>query len=113
MPQTEIRVFRSGKGEIPVYEFLRHLRTRFPKAHAKVLAAIGELAQNGNQLREPLAKYLEEGIFELRVRLSKINYRVLYGFSGRNIAILTNGFTKEDTVPPKYIDTAIRMMDLC
>jgi hypothetical protein len=40
--------------------------------------------------------------------MGSVNYRVLYFFHGRNVAIVSHGFTKEDEVPSKEIEQAIR-----
>ncbi len=59
-------------------------------------------------LRRPEADYLRVGIYELRVRLSTINYRSLYFFHGRTAAVLSNGIVKERAVPAEEIDLAVR-----
>jgi phage-related protein len=56
----------------------------------------------------PIADLLRDGIYELRVRAGRVNYRILYFFHGRNIAVVSHGITKEDRVPAKEIDLAIR-----
>jgi len=73
-----------------------------------------ELARNGNQIRRPLGAYLRDGVFELRVKLTTINYRILYGFdpNARNVVVLTHGFTKEKEVPKREIELAILCMKL-
>ena len=110
MPQTEIRVYRTKGNEQPLVEWLSMLEARFPKAYKKCLAAIRELASKGNELRRPLAEYLQDGIYELRVRDRRVNYRMLYAFNGKNIVVLTHGFTKEGRVPPAHIETAVQIM---
>jgi phage-related protein len=65
------------------------------------------LREVGNQLRRPESDYLREGIYELRTRHERINYRVLYFFSGHNIAVLSGGLVKEDVVPDSDIKKAI------
>jgi phage-related protein len=37
-----------------------------------------------------------------------VNYRILYFFHGRNLAILGHALTKEDKVPKADIERAIR-----
>jgi hypothetical protein len=37
-----------------------------------------------------------------------VNYRILYFFHGRNLAILGHALTKEDKVPKTGIERAIR-----
>ena len=112
MPQTEINVFRKADGDAPLIDWLGTLKTRFPKAHVKCLAAILNLSQNGYALRRPVADYLRDGIRELRTKAGGVNYRILYSFNGKNVAILTNGFTKTDRVPPAQIELAIERMAL-
>lgn len=45
------------------------------------------------------AAYLEDDIYELRFRLGRVNYRILYFFHGREAAVLSNALTKEDIIP--------------
>lgn len=78
------------------------------KAYAKGMGRVRRLAALGHELRRPEADYLEEGIYELRWRLQTVNYRVLYFFQGRDTAVLSHGFTKEDRIPPREIDLALR-----
>jgi phage-related protein len=53
----------------------------------------------GHELRRPEADLLRDGIYELRARLGTVNYRVLYFFHGRNVAVLAHAITKEDEIP--------------
>jgi putative component of toxin-antitoxin plasmid stabilization module len=48
------------------------------------------------------------GLYELRVGLRGQNYRMLYFFHGAVAAVLTHGLIKEDRLPPKDIERAIR-----
>jgi phage-related protein len=66
------------------------------------------LAQFGHELRRPLADFLRDGVYELRIRKGRVNYRILYFFHGRNLAILGHALTKEDKVPKIDIERAIR-----
>ncbi len=50
---------------------------------------------------------MRDDIYELRVALQGINYRVLYFFHGREAVILSHGLVKERVVPPKEIERAI------
>ena len=70
--------------------------------------AIRLLAQLGHELRRPLADYLEEDIYELRIRRGRVNYRILYFFHGQNIAILAHGLVKEDVIPQADLTRAIK-----
>lgn len=112
MPQTQVRVFRDAQGRIPLKEWLDALEIEEPKAHAKCLKFVLLLSQMGSELRRPQADSLRDGIHELRASRRGVHYRLLYFFSGRNIAILSHGIAKEDVVPDKEIDAAIRRMKL-
>ena len=61
----------------------------------------------GHDLRRPEADILRNGIYELRARHERVQYRLLYFFHGKNVAILAHALTKEDTVPAIDIDRAL------
>ena len=61
----------------------------------------------GHELRRPEADLLRDGIYELRARLGTVNYRVLYFFHGRNIAVLAHAITKEQEIPNTQINRAL------
>lgn len=114
MPATEVRAFRDADrdGTVPVQDWLDELEHREPKAHAKCLARILELADKGNQMRRPHADYLCEGIYELRATLGKDQYRLLYFFFGTNVVAVSHGITKEKEVPSEEIELAISRKNL-
>jgi phage-related protein len=66
----------------------------------------------GNELRRPEADYLRDGIYELRFKHMRVNYRVLYFFHGQSAVVLSHGLQKEKIVPPKEIDLALDRMNL-
>ena len=53
------------------------------------------------------ADHLRNGIHELRAKSGRVNYRVLYFFHGRNVAILAHALTKEAEVPAAAIKRAL------
>ena len=115
MPRTAVLVYRDGPGtKPPLTEWLETLRKPERKAYAKCLAYIKLLEQDGCALRPPASKYLGEGmdLYELRIRVGSVNYRLLYFFCGKDIACLSHGLTKEDVVPDTDIQIAIRRMKL-
>jgi phage-related protein len=65
------------------------------------------LAQFGHELRRPHADILRDGIYELRAKRGHVQYRILYFFHGRNVALLAHALTKEDKVPAIDISRAI------
>ena len=107
MPQTRLILFKEASGTAPVVEWLQELRRRDKKVYAKCQATIELLAELGHELRRPTADYLRDGIHELRPKSGRVNYRILYFFHGKNVAILASGLTKEAEVPPLEIDRAI------
>jgi phage-related protein len=85
------------------------LKTLQPKHRAKCLKWIGILRAFGRELRRPESDYLRDGIYELRVRLQSISYRILYFFYGNQVVVLTDGLKKEKEVPGRDIDRAIEL----
>lgn len=106
MPPTEVRAFRHGAGEVPILRWLDDLAERDPRAYVKCLAVIQRLAAEGHTLRRPTADVLRDGVYELRLRCGTVQYRILYFFSGRNVATLSHGLTKEAKVPERDIGLA-------
>lgn len=96
-------VFFAEKGSSPVLDWLETLPAR---VRAKALVRIERLAELGHELRRPEADYLSNGIYELRWRFQSVNYRILYFFHGREVAVLANGLTKEGAIPRSEIDSA-------
>lgn len=107
MPATQLYYYEEN-GEVPVYQWLKELGRTDKKALANCLAKIRLLAFEGHQLRRPHTDYLRGGIYELRAKRGRVQYRILYFFHGQNIALLTHGLTKEKKVPSIDIERAIR-----
>ncbi|MDP8982170.1 MAG: type II toxin-antitoxin system RelE/ParE family toxin [Acidobacteriota bacterium] len=66
------------------------------------------LAVSGHELRRPIADYLKNGIYELRIKRGHVNYRILYFFHGRGLAVLNHALTKEGTIPSSDLKRALR-----
>ena len=108
MPQTEVYFYQEDADDVPVLDWLRELNRRGERrAVNKCQALFGRLAKAGHELRRPEAAPLRDGIYELRAKVGRVNYRVLYFFHGRGIALLTHGLTKEKAVPDADIDRAV------
>ncbi len=104
MPETHVVFYREDDGRVPVLEWLDELpRNALVKCRVK-LARLREL---GHELRRPESDYLRDGIYELRIRLQRVNYRLLYFFHGTTAAVVSHGIVKERRVPPKEIDAAV------
>jgi phage-related protein len=107
MPQTDVLFYQEAEGDVPVLDWLCALADKNPRAAEKCQAAIERLAELGHELRRPAADLLRDGVYELRVRVGRVNYRVLYFFHGRGVAVLAHGLTKEKQVPKADIKRAI------
>jgi phage-related protein len=109
MPQTQVVFYQETDGEVPVLEWLTRLVKQNRKGYANCVARIGQLAASGYELRRPAADYLTDGIYELRAKHIRVQYRILYFFSGQNVAILAHAITKEEeAVPAIDIERALR-----
>jgi len=75
MPAVEVVFYREDDGTVPVIEWLEGL---IPKAKDKCFVCLRRLEQLGHELRRPMADHLRDGIYELRIGLHGINYRMLY-----------------------------------
>jgi len=82
----------------PVENYLKELPVN---QRAKALAFIGLLEEEGPNLRRPYADLLEDGIHELRIKLTGTQVRILYFFCYQNFIILTNVFDKHSKKVPK------------
>ena len=93
---------------MPVMNWLRALLKTNERAWSHCRARIELLAQFGHELRRPAADYLRDGIYELRAKQGHVQYRLLYFFHGRQVAILAHSLTKEDRIPNADIERAIK-----
>src|SRR5579864_9568348 len=104
MPKTKVVFYKEDDGSVPILGWLDELNE---KALDKCRVRIERLEELGHELRRPEADILRDGIYELRVGLQHVNYRMLYFFHGRMAAVVSHGLVKEDEVPPKEIDKAL------
>jgi phage-related protein len=109
VPETTV-FFYKDDDSVPVKEWLDQLRRKDKQAFAQCVAAIRRLALLGHELRRPKADFLRDGIYELRAKKGRVNYRVLYFFHGRNAALLAHALTKEDVVSDADINRALERM---
>src|SRR3972149_6885753 len=107
MPATEVIYYCEADGSVPVLDWLREIGRRDRRAAVKCLARIDALRQQGHELRRPLADYLRDGVYELRIRMARVQYRILYFFHGQNAVVLAHGLVKEKEVPELEIDRAL------
>ena len=98
MPEFEIIFYEKEDGTMPAQDFLDSLDE---KMRAKMILTVDMLQKNGNSLREPYSKPLDDGIMELRAVVGTNISRVLYFFVIGQKVILTNGFIKKTQKTPK------------
>ena len=108
MPDWEIYYYRNQKGVEPVKEFINKHRV---KDQVKLFDWISRLEALGPNAARPLVDYLGDDIYELRVKLSDAESRVLYFYMFQNCIILTNawdkkGSAKSRTEYKKHIEKA-------
>jgi len=102
----QIEFYSKENGETPFWDYYETLN---PKMQSRVFWTINLLKAAGPELREPYSAFLNDGIFELRVKQGSDIVRCLYFFHKGHIVILTNGFTKKtNRTPRKEIEKAKR-----
>jgi len=109
VPPIRLVVFREADGSVPLQQWVRQIP---PKAAVKCLDRIERLAAMGYELRRPEADLLRDGIYELRIDLQGIHYRILYFFHGNAAVVLSHGLKKERVVAAVEIDRAIARRNL-
>jgi phage-related protein len=108
MAKAEVIIYKEQEGKVPLLGWLDSLSH---KAQDKCIVLIEQLSEMGYELRRPQCDILRDGIYELRARSGNVHYRVLYGFVGKNIVLLSHGCSKERKVPKKEIDRAIENLN--
>ena len=98
MQDLEIVFYEKEDGTKPAKDFILGLDV---KMRAKMFRCVDMIRKNGNKLREPTSKPLDDGIMELRAKVGSDISRVLYFFVVGNKAVLTNGFIKKTQKTPK------------
>ncbi len=107
MPKTTVYLYAEENGECPVLDWFRELSRRDIRGVDACIARLALLAAIGHELRRPHADLLRDGIYELRSRVGRVNYRLLYFFHGKDIAVVAHGLTKEQEVPALEVERAV------
>lgn len=94
--------YESIRGERPVSDFVKKQQSQ---AIAKIAHLIDLLEIHGSLLNMPHAKKLETNIYELRIR-GKEEIRIIYGFIGKTIYLLSGFKKQKQKTPRKEIKTA-------
>jgi phage-related protein len=107
VPHTKIILYQDARGRVPVLDWLEELEHRDRSARDACDRQIRRLAALGHELRRPHCDFLRDGIYELRCPYRRQQYRLLYFFHGRHIAILAHALVKERLVPETDIERAL------
>ena len=89
---------------MPVRRVVRQVTA---KGRDKCYLRLERLREMGHELRRPEADFLRDGIYELRVSLGGVHYRILYFFHDAIAGVVSHGLVKARVVPPKQIDHAV------
>ncbi|MCL2039178.1 MAG: type II toxin-antitoxin system RelE/ParE family toxin [Bacteroidetes bacterium] len=101
----KVKFYKNDEGECPIEDFLNSLSVKDKK---KVTVWIKHLREQGINSKRPQSDYLRDGIYELRVKLSRGNTRTLYFFCFETTIILTHAFYKRtNEVPDVEINRAL------
>ena len=104
MSRIRIVLYREEDGACPFLTWFGGLPA---KVQDKCFLRLERLREMGHELRRPEADFLRDGIYELRVSIQGVHYRILYFFHGTVAAVVSHGLVKQRVVPPKEIEGAI------
>lgn len=90
----EIIYYKNSSGKKPVEIFLLALGKKNKKLQAKTFEGIIKLKSKIYH-NEPLSKYIESGLWELRVKSGTDILRIIYTFSKGRLIILLHVFIKK------------------
>ena len=97
--EFEILYFRDSSGKKPVEEFLIKLRRVNNRLAGLAFKGIEKL-RNRTYHKEPLSKYLEPGLWELRIKAGRNILRIIYTFDKGLVIILLHVFIKKQQKTP-------------
>ena len=107
MPNTALALFQDVDRSVPFHVWLAGLPA---EARVRCLARLELLEEFGHELDRPHAAYLGDDLYELRIKFYRVNYRILYFFHERTVAVVCHGLAKEDKVPKKDLRIAAERM---
>lgn len=81
MARVKVVYYQDLDGKVPVLEWLGAIPD---VARLRCIARIEQLGTFGHELRRPIADYLGNDLYELRVKVGRMNLRVIYFFSRTN-----------------------------
>ncbi|MBI2334488.1 type II toxin-antitoxin system RelE/ParE family toxin [Candidatus Daviesbacteria bacterium] len=97
--EFEIDFYKNSSGESPVEKALDQLKVANIILWRKALKGIEKIKRREYH-KEPLSKYLEPGLWELRVKSGTDILRIVYTFQKGRIIILLHLFVKKKQKTP-------------
>ncbi len=102
----QVVFYEDAEGQSPVWEFLRSLPA---PQRARLGRTIRLLQEIGTALGEPHARYLGDGLWELRTQVEGDAFRCLYVSLAQRRFLILHAFQKKtQKIPRREIDTARR-----
>jgi len=94
----DIEYYELATGKCPVEEFIDSLDA---KSRAKVARTLDLLEEFGTNLGMPYARHIDKKLWELRIRHSGNQYRIIYFLYTGQTFVLLHGFTKKTRAVPR------------
>jgi len=94
----KVYFYKDGQG---VSEIQNFIDSKNSKTQQKIFAWLLLLEEHGPQIPRPYSDLLNDGIHELRIKLSGNQYRMLYFFCFKDFIILTHTFIKNTSAVPE------------
>lgn len=98
MTKWQLDFFVKDNGRCPALEFLE---SQDGQAKAIIQQKFNWLEEYGNSLDPPHVKILKDGLYELRIRVVKRQYRFIYFFINAHIIVVTHGMLKKVSAVPE------------
>lgn len=99
--------YRTAAGRCQACDYARAMNPRHRKKSGQWFV---ELADLGPSAPKDHAKYLRDGVWELRIIIERHQHRFLFAY-WKDIVVVTNAFLKKTAaVPDQEIETARRSM---
>jgi Phage derived protein Gp49-like (DUF891) len=96
MPRTKVVFYRERDGSVPLLEWFDELPA---PAIVKCRLKLERLKELGYELRRPEADFLREGIYELRIRLRRVNSRMMISTTGKRRLAFPTASSKRKRFP--------------
>lgn len=108
--EFEIKYFKDKEDKSLIEEFLIQLKKVNPILAQQAFSGIEKL-RNRSYHKEPLSKYIEPSLWELRIKSETNILRVIYTFKKGQIVVLLHIFIKkQQKTPPGELEIARRRL---